>query len=143
MAETDFKYWKVGPKMIKDEDDLLKVKQLIVKHYAALKDVFVSLAARSSWPVISSQEYSSFVQKCKIPDKVVNGACIDRAFIATNVKAREGTDIPGKPGYALCRFEFLEIVVRLATEKYKGTNIVATYHEALEKLITDHILHYF
>ena len=26
MAEVDFQYWKVGPKMIKDEEDREKVK---------------------------------------------------------------------------------------------------------------------
>jgi hypothetical protein len=76
------------------------------------------------------------VTKSKILDKNVNLAAIDRAFLATNVKTREqGSDIAGKPGNALCRFEFLEVVVRLATEKYRGPGIVATFHEAVAKLL--------
>jgi hypothetical protein len=81
------------------------------------------------------------VTKSKILDKNVNLAAIDRAFIATNVKTRDSPgDIPQKPGNALCRFEWLEIIVRLATEKYRGPGLVATFHEALEKLLDEHIL---
>jgi len=46
-------------------------------------------------------------------------------------------EVPNNPGNALCRFEFLEILVRLATEKYRGPGITNTFSDALEKLLYD------
>ena len=41
---------------------------------------------------------------------------IDRAFIATNF---EDDDIDDNPNRELCRYEFMEILIRIADFKYK------------------------
>ena len=61
MAEVDFKYWKVGPKMVKDEEDRERVKAVIIKHYGKLKDIFTTLASKSAWPNVTQNEFSHFV----------------------------------------------------------------------------------
>jgi len=78
-----------------------------------------------------------------ILDKNVNLAAVDRAFIATNVRARDMPEVPNNPGNALCRFEFLEIIVRLATEKYRSPGIIATFSASLEKLLSECIFKYY
>jgi hypothetical protein len=60
------------------------------------------------------------------------------------VKSRENPyEPPGKPGNAMCRFEFLEILVRLASEKYRGPGICGNFADSLEKLMDEHILVYY
>jgi hypothetical protein len=80
-------------------------------------------------------DYSQFVTKSKIPDKNVNLAAVDRTFIATNVVPRGAPLVPNMPGNALCRFQFLEAIVRLGNEKYKGPGYVKTFAEATQKVL--------
>ena len=69
----------------------------------------------------------------------MNLAAVDRSFIATNVRRR---DVQGPDGAsnALCRFEFLEVVVRIGAEKFRSPGLVKTFAEATEKLITEFIM---
>jgi hypothetical protein len=72
-------------------------------------------------------------------------ATIDRAFIATNVRKREpGFDITGPDtvGNCMCRFEFLEVIVRLSVEKFRGSNgsvknLSLNFSNGLERLINE------
>lgn len=48
--------------------------------------------------------------------------------------------MPDNPSAALQRFEFLEIIVRIAGMKYVNTHRCKTYAEATKKLIEEHIL---
>ena len=72
-----------------------------------------------------------------ILDKNVTTQTIDRLFIATNVELVEMDDNPDKE---LCRFEMLEILVRIAGAKYKETNVTKTYAQGLQLLLENHIL---
>ena len=49
-------------------------------------------------------------------DKNLTFSTLDRLFIATNVELVEMDDNPDKE---LCRFEMVEIIVRIAGAKYK------------------------
>lgn len=71
----------------------------------------MSEASCSGFPNISWIHFSNFCEKCKIFDKNVILATIDRIFIATNVELEKMDENPDK---ALCRFEFFEILVRIA-----------------------------
>lgn len=53
---------------------------------------------------------------------------MDRLFITTNVTMEKMEDNPERE---LTRYEFYEILVRLAAAKYKDPNITETYAEAL------------
>lgn len=98
---------------------------------------------QSSFPNISWIDFGNFCEKCKIIDgKGVTLATVDRAFIAANV-ALDGQKLSeDNPTNALSRFEFLEIILRLAQSKYKETGICATYEEAMSKLLEEHIFPY-
>ena len=62
---------------------------------------------------------------------------IDRIFIATNVELE---DQEGNDDRSLCRFEFYEIITRMAKQKYLEKKIAATMPEALERILVEHIL---
>jgi hypothetical protein len=68
----------------------------------------------------------------------MNQGIIDTYFKATNFE--EGGDQEGNDDLSLVRFEFLEIWARIARGKFLDTGKVATMSEALELLITKHIL---
>jgi hypothetical protein len=126
MHEIDVELWKIGPKMIKDDEDRLQVQKILLEHYVYLKKVFIYLSSKSLYPNLTQLDYSHFVQKCSILDKNVNLAAVDRSFIATNV--RKTSNDPNAmrvetQGNALCRFEFMEVIVRLATEKFKSPGL--------------------
>ncbi len=69
-------------------------------------------------------------------DKKVNLSDIDRLFIAANVEIIKNSE---NPDNQLCRFEVIEIFLRLASLKYKETGICATYSEAFEKILNEKI----
>ena len=62
------------------------------------------------------------------------------AFIATNVELERNDDNPDRD---LNRAEFLEILLRLANEKYKKTNQCDKFSTALKKLLKDNIFAYY
>ena len=66
---------------------------------------------------------------------------MDRSFVAANF------EMPDAPkfqiiGNALARFEFYEILVRIAGLKYRDSGVVKTYAQAFSKLIEDHLVPY-
>ena len=62
---------------------------------------------------------------------------IDRIFIATNVELE---DQEGNDDRSLCRFEFYEIITRMARRKYLEKQLVATISEAVEKILLECVL---
>jgi hypothetical protein len=105
-----------------------------------VKRIFTSFISQSSFPNISWIDFGNFCEKCKIIDgKGVTLATVDRAFIAANV-ALDGQKLSeDNPTNALSRFEFMEIILRLAQSKYKETGICSTYEESLNKILEEHI----
>jgi hypothetical protein len=139
MVQDDAKWWKLA-RFIKDDGDRDRVEKVIAKHYQRLKKIFTSFIAQSSFPNISWIDFGNFCERCRIIDgKGVTLATVDRAFIAANV-AVDGMKLSEEnPTNALSRFEFLEILVRLAQSKFKETGICATYEESMIKLLEEHI----
>jgi hypothetical protein len=64
---------------------------------------------------------------------------IDTIFVATNFEFVEMEDNPDK---SLCRYEFYEIIVRTAIEKYLKSRICITLAEAVGKLLYENIFKY-
>ena len=61
-----------------------------------LKKIFMTEVCNSGFPNISWIDFSNFCDKCKIFDKNVVIATIDRIFIATNVELEKNDDNPDK-----------------------------------------------
>ena len=110
MLSEDFKYWKVN-RFVKDQEDVKNIEQIVVNHIVQLKDIYITLICTSIYPNINWLEFTNFVKQCGILDHVTQISTIDRLFIATNVELEE---IEENPDRALCRYEFFEILVRIA-----------------------------
>jgi len=67
---------------------------------------------------------TKFVQDTELLDQNVGLATFDRVFIATNVNPNKPQNKEDQVStQELERFEFWELLVRLATAKYKDTGI--------------------
>jgi hypothetical protein len=93
---------------------------MIRSNIKKLNEIFISLiSATQSYPFLSWLDYSSWIKQINIIDEEkLPMATFDRIFIATNI---EEEDLQDNPDRALCRYEYLEILVRMAIAKY-GTS---------------------
>jgi hypothetical protein len=134
--ELDFKYTKIRKVFKNHTQECEAVKALLWKHFERIKNVYLTAILNSEYPVISWNDFTIICNKCKIPDKVCNLSTIDRIYIATNVNQ----NVNGAQGDKdLVRYEFLEIIVRIANVKYKDTGVCSTSVQALTKLLEENI----
>ena len=83
--ENDWRLTKI-PKLIKDKDELSKVKSYLCSIYPRLKNMFLTMACDSAYPNFSFNDYQVWCQKCKFESKeqvthadlqnVLVGACV-------------------------------------------------------------------
>ena len=64
-AQSDFLHWKV-PTLCKDEGELGKVEDVILKHYSTLKHLFYSLISCEEYPHIKWMNYTKFCDSAKL-----------------------------------------------------------------------------
>ena len=92
-----------------------------------LKNQFLYLASLSIFPAISLNDFTAWARKCKFIDRNLSSSTLDRLFIAANVEVGEEQD--DNPDKALIRFEFIELLARVANEKYKKPGITSSVTE--------------
>jgi hypothetical protein len=69
-------------------------------------------------------DFTIFARKAKFIDKYLNQSSLDRLFIASNFELEDQED---NPDTALIRFEFIELLMRIAVEKYKKPGKFSSY----------------
>ena len=86
MFDLDLKYSKIKKIFKTNTTDYENVKKMLWGNFPKIKNIFLTCILHSEYPVISWNDFTSIVNKCKIPDsKSCNLATIDRIYIATNV----------------------------------------------------------
>lgn len=100
--------------MIKDPIDYNNVVDVIEQNYERLKVIFTNVvSATESYPQLGLVAFGEFVRTCKLIDpkfgNLVDGLIIG---VKSNPKIQGG----------LIRYEFLEMLVRIANLRYKDTN---------------------
>lgn len=128
----DIPYVKLG-RIIDDISEHAKIKEVLHKYYSALKGIFVSVAVEGGTPPdMGKREVFKFTQDSGIADSNIHAGIVDTLFKACNF---EETEQEGNDDNALCRFEFLEMVVRLAKAKFMDFGSMTSLSEAVERLI--------
>ena len=96
------------------------------------------IAKPKTYPTI---DWLDFVAACNkwgiLTDKSLTQQDIDRIFIATNF---EEEDLEENDDSSLCRYEYFEILVRIAKTKYVENGSMTSISEACEKLISTFII---
>jgi hypothetical protein len=115
-------------RFVKDLDDRAAVFKMVKKYYSLLKDQFLSCIATKSYPVIDWMDFVSSCHKWKVIDSDLTSMDIDRIFIATNY---EEEDLEDNEDNSLCRYEFMEIMCRMAKSKYCQSGSCKSVAEAV------------
>jgi hypothetical protein len=132
MFELDFGYTKIEGRLMKtsSQQEIEKVKTILYENYAVIKNIYLTCIINSEYPNLTWNDFTQLCYKCKIIDKNMNLATIDRIFIATNVSLH-GQD----QDRSLHRNEFYEIIVRLAVSKYRDSGSNSSISEALQHFL--------
>ena len=96
---------------------------MLLSHYLSIKNMFLLMAANSNYPCIGLNDYTLFIQRCNIYDKNLTLASVDINLAATNVSLN---DYKNSSERELHRYEFMEVIVRLASTKFKEPKIITT-----------------
>ena len=125
-------------RFVKDEAEQTLVTNFIREHIAELKEVYAQLQSESSnYPGISQLSFSDFCQDSGLIGKHFNISTADRLFISANYN--DSANSGGNSAKELLRYEFLEVLVRIAKVKYLDPGIHDSYRPALEHLLTEEI----
>lgn len=117
MFELDFKLTKI-PRICKNHQDFVRVKAILKENFKDIKNIFLAASCESNYPAIALNEYTFWCQKCGFHEQLhVNTSALDTIHIATIVRSEEAKGID-LPKHDISRFEFLEIIVRIAILVY-------------------------
>jgi hypothetical protein len=136
MFEQDYKYSKIS-QLTKTAKGRASLKELLHFHYASLVSIFMSTASTSSYPTISLIDFKKFLDVSKVYDQNISLTTIEQLFVITNDTSNS---YKNRDERCLHRYEFIEIIVRLAQVKYKEPKIIPSLRDAVEKMIKDDII---
>jgi len=125
-------------KFIKDPEELEQTFAVLRKHFQQIKNQFlVQIATIKAYPTAAWLDFVDSCHHWKIIDKNLSSQDIDRVFIATNF---EEEDLEENDDSSLCRYEYMEIITRMAKVKYQESGLAKTVHESCERLLAQFIV---
>ena len=136
--------WGCGriPRVIKKEDDLEKVKKMLYNVYRQYKETYkyyASLSPSSDIWSISQLPFTDFISETGIIDgKSLKLSDVDIKFIATLSSGEKSN--PRNPERSLVRYQLMEVMVRIAEERYIKSGQAQTFAEAMEICIKDNLM---
>ena len=92
------------------------MQEFILLNYSQLKEIFTNLISADNYPYIGMLQFSHFCKEAEIYNEKCKISDVDRFFLGVNF---EPEDQPENPDRALNRYEFIEILVRIANLKFK------------------------
>lgn len=121
MFENDLRLTKISAK-VKDKDQLEKVKESLYEHYEFIKMLFLSLSCDSAYPAVNRTDFDIFALTCRLQERVnVDEAKINLQREGSLVKNELTKKIAdGTTKNDMLRFQFLEVIFRLAELCYQG-----------------------
>ena len=135
--ENDRKYWKVD-KLCKDNETKEAVMSIFKAQYSDLKEIFnASNIISGTPPDFHKREFFLFCKDAELVDENLHSGIIDTYFKATNF---EEVDQENNDDLALNRFEFMEILLRIARGKYMEFSDETQLAYAMMKLLQTNIL---
>jgi len=138
--------WESGriPNMIKNPDELHKIKAYLKSHYRLMREWYRYYAGISPCGILPCIGQNAFNELISVTDIIDHARMklsdIDFEFIVTKSGYKKSEMNPER---WLVRYQFMEIFVRIALHKYHKSKIVETQSEAIEKLMNEHLLPYF
>ena len=98
-----------------DEEDRENTANVMRKYASQIKNMFIQVTCKSSYPQISSVDFSALSNKVEFPDAAGQGvfksSMVDTQYIAANNNTHP---IPGLDPSLHARYKFLEALARVA-----------------------------
>ena len=128
------------PKLVKDSSELQRVKEAISKTYSVLKEIYKYYSsinpAGEIWS-IGQMVFTDICNESKIVDNNFRLADID--FHLKGALFQEVRNSRSPPN-SLVRFQFMEILFRIASDKYFKSGICQSQSQAISYLLETNIL---
>lgn len=124
---------------IRDPQDKSKTKAYLKSIYKTIRLCYKSLSSFAANEIFSigSNTQTDFLYSCKIFDQVYSVSDFGINWNSANLSTNKGLIF--NPGNALVRYEFMEIIVRVANDKFCRPKTVKTIKKALKKLMSENI----
>ena len=119
---ADMKYSKIY-KFVKDPKEYQAVQDVLLENYELIFEQYLYGQGISNYPAVSMIDFTRLCSAWGIINKKdLTSTDIDRLFFAVNFEEEEGEaqSNDDNPADELCRFEFFEILVRIAKLKYEN-----------------------
>jgi len=139
--EFDWSYSKLT-NLVKDPADQEAVKQLLSEYYYFIKAAFKNLSSMSGFeiPSIGKNVLSEFLNACNVLDQSYSQSDLGVNWNSTILQKEKGQKY--NPGGTLVRHEFLEILTRIANDRYVRKGLSEKIAEAVEKLFEEHLINF-
>ena len=139
---ADISYSKIH-KFVKDPVDRQAVYDVLLKNYEVIFEQYLYGQGVSNYPSVSMIDFTNLCNSWKIVNKRdLSIKDIDILFFAVNFEEVGGAqgDLEDNPDKELCRYEFFEIIVRMAKLKFENQKLGLTVAQATQKLIDEYII---
>ena len=125
---------------MKNPEDQANLKSYVREHYSLIKAAYKSLSAYSGSDLFSigSNVFTDFLNECKIIDSLYGISDFGVNLNSTLIQKEKGQVY--NPGNSLVRYEFLEILIRIAGDRYIRNKLCVNILEAFKRLMNEHLL---
>jgi NLR family CARD domain-containing protein 3 len=122
--------------LIKSTEDQEALKKLLLKHYKGIIETFRYLSGQcgNEYFSIGSNIFTDFLNQGKLIDHLYEASDLG---VNWNSAIVPKTKQPYNPGNALVRYEFMEMLVRVASDRYFRNKTCKSIPEAFESLMND------
>lgn len=124
---------------IKDNEARDQVKLILREKYEPILEAYKTISALSGSEVfaIGTNIFNDFLNQCRIFDNLYSNSDLGVNWNITNA-AKDKTQV-NNSGNGLCRYEFLEIITRIAHDRFVRSKVCQSTTEAVAKLYSDHL----
>lgn len=114
------------------------VKKMLRESYDFIVEVYRTLSAYSGNELfcVTQNVLIEFLNECKAVDNLFQVSDLGVNWNSANASKDKGETY--NAGNGLCRYEFMEILVRIANDRFVRNKICKNQSEALEKMLSEH-----
>ena len=137
--EFDWNYSRLT-NLIKNEEDQNNVKELLRSHYKYFRETYRNIAALSGleYIAIGGNDLKDFLANCNLFDSYYAISDLGVNWNSCIVPKEKGQVY--NSGSALCRYEFMEILVRICSDRYVRNKLYSTVAEGLQIMLQEHLI---
>ncbi|CAG9313733.1 unnamed protein product [Blepharisma stoltei] len=137
--EFDWRYSRLA-NFVKNPTDQEAVRDILKKNYMHIKETFKNLSAYGGSELFSigTNVLTDFLNQCLLIDTFYGASDMGVNWNSVIVPKEKGQIY--NPGSALVRYEFMEILVRIANDRFLRNKICSNIADSVQKMIDDHLI---